>query len=55
MPAISMALRSLFSLMQDTMDLNQLLLQWLSASPTARNLDQEAGDLGVDILGGGPP
>jgi hypothetical protein len=33
---------------------NQLLLQWMSRSPTAAQIDLEVGDLGEDLLAGKP-
>ncbi len=45
---------SLYALMDDTTALNELLLQWLSDSPTNRTLDSEVGDLRNDILGHDP-
>ena len=38
-------------LMEDATWHNQLLLQWLSKSPTAREIDREVGDLRNDRLG----
>ncbi|NIR32282.1 MAG: patatin [Gammaproteobacteria bacterium] len=55
MPAAKLALRALSSLMGDAAALNQLLLQWLSTSRTARSIDREVGDLSDDVLGGGAP
>ncbi len=39
-------------LMQDATRQNELVLQYLSASPTARSIDHEVGDLRGDLLGG---
>jgi hypothetical protein len=47
-------LGSLASLMDDAAALNEILLQWLSDSPTARTIDGEIGDLGGDLLGPEP-
>ena len=55
MPPAKLALRALSSLMDDAAAFNQLILQWLSASRTARQIDREVGDLCGDILGGGAP
>lgn len=44
------ALRSLLSMMYDASAQNELMLQWLSASPTARVIDSEVGDLSGDLL-----
>jgi hypothetical protein len=41
--------------MDDAAALNELMLQWISTSPTARSIDSEIGDLADDILGGGRP
>lgn len=41
-------------LMQDANDYNELLLQYLSRSATARSIDFEVGDLDGDLLGGRP-
>lgn len=41
-------------LMQDASDQNELILQYLSASPTARSIDYEVGNLENDHLGGQP-
>jgi hypothetical protein len=40
-PAIENAVLSLLSLMNDCSNLNELLLQWFSDSPTARAIDSE--------------
>ncbi|MFM1892030.1 MAG: hypothetical protein RLZ44_1107 [Pseudomonadota bacterium] len=52
---IKLAMQSLASLMDDALALNELLLQWLSGSATARPIDREVGDLAGDVLGGGAP
>lgn len=49
--AASHAMRSLVSMMYDASALNELLLQWLSQSPTPRQIDSEIGDLRNDLLG----
>jgi patatin-like phospholipase/acyl hydrolase len=41
-------------LMQDASWQNQVILQWLSNSPTACHIDTEMGDLKNDFLGGKP-
>jgi hypothetical protein len=41
-------------LMKDAGDQNELLLQYLSKSPTARQINWEVGDLSNDLLGGQP-
>ncbi len=41
-------------LMADAQWQNQLLLQYLSNSPTAREIDAEVGDLDGDVLGPEP-
>jgi hypothetical protein len=55
MKALILAGRSLASLMDDASALNELVLQWLSRSPTARMIDREVGDLSNDVLGGSAP
>ena len=40
--------------MQDASWLNQLMLQWMSQSPTARTIDMETGDLSNDSLAPAP-
>ena len=50
-----LALEALQSLMDDASVLNELMLQWLSRSPTARSLDGEVGDLSADVLGNREP
>lgn len=42
-------------LMQDASWQNQIILQWLSESPTAWPVDREIGTLKDDVLGGGKP
>jgi hypothetical protein len=54
MPAIRLAAESVVSIMQDANWLGQAVLQWMSRSPTAWAIDAEVGDLGSDVLGGGP-
>jgi uncharacterized protein len=39
-------------LMDDATSFNQMLLQYLSKSPTATAIDREVGDLSYDLLGG---
>ena len=39
-------------LMQDASENNELMLQYLSDSPTARQIDLEVGDLSGDLIGG---
>lgn len=41
-------------LMADAGELGETVLQWLSSSPTAREIDLQIGDLGGDQLGGKP-
>lgn len=55
MKAVELGVRGLASLMDDTSALNELLLQWMSSSATANQIDSEIGDLSGDILGGGEP
>lgn len=51
-PAIQRAVQSLMSVMNDCDWLNQAILQWISESPTAWEIDAEVGDLRNDLLGG---
>ena len=46
--------RSLQALMEDCGYLQELMMQWLSSSPTARSLDSEVGNLTGDQLAGRP-
>ena len=55
MKAVELGVRGLASLMDDASALNELLLQWMSSSATAHEIDSEIGDLSGDILGGGKP
>ncbi|MDH3287819.1 MAG: patatin-like phospholipase family protein [Betaproteobacteria bacterium] len=55
MKAVELGVRGLSSLMDDASALNELLLQWMSSSATAREIDSEIGKLDGDILGGGKP
>lgn len=45
------AINSLMSLMNDCASLQEILLQWMSSSSTASEIDSELGDLGGDTLG----
>jgi predicted acylesterase/phospholipase RssA len=51
--AAAHAFRSLLSLMDDCASLQETMLQWMSASPTARRIDSELDTLDGDIIGGG--
>lgn len=55
MKAAELGVRGLASLMDDASALNELMLQWMSSSATAHEIDREVGDLSGDILGGGKP
>jgi uncharacterized protein len=48
------AVKALLSLLEDCAALQETLLQWMSNSVTARQIDRELGDLGEDLLGGTP-
>lgn len=48
------AIKALLSLMDDCASLQETLLQWLSTSPTARQIDRELGDLRNDLVAGAP-
>jgi uncharacterized protein len=52
--AAKQAVDALLSLMNDTATLQEVLLQWLSSSPTARRINRELGDLSADVLNGVP-
>ncbi len=52
--AVENALKSLLSVMDDCAALVELLLQWMSNSPTARVIDRELGDLSDDVIGAAP-
>lgn len=54
MNTAKLGVRSLVSLMDDSSNLNETLLQWISASPTARPIDREIGDLQTDSLASKP-
>ena len=48
------AIEALLSLMNDCASLQETLLQWMSSSPTAREIDRELGDLRHDLVAGAP-
>jgi uncharacterized protein len=50
----SHALRALKSVLQDCAVQQETMLQWMSASPTARIIDRELGGLEGDLLNGAP-
>ncbi len=50
--AVKGAVQSLLSLMDDSADLVETMMQWMSRSGTARSIDSEMGDLSNDLLGG---
>lgn len=50
MLAAKHALLSMLSLMDDCAALMEILLQWMSSSPTARQIDIELGDLRHDLI-----
>ena len=52
--AAAHAVRSLLSLMGDVAALQEVVLQWMSSSPTARMIDRELGTLATDFLDGKP-
>jgi predicted acylesterase/phospholipase RssA len=52
--AAAHAVQSLVSLMDDCATLVETMLQWMSASPTARVIDRELGDLRHDLLAPAP-
>jgi len=52
--AAAHAFRALLSLMDDCAALQEILLQWMSESATARKIDSELGALEGDLPGGAP-
>jgi len=50
-PAIVLAIAALRSLMHDSDQLGQALLQWMSNSPTPWRFDGEVGNLADDVIG----
>ena len=52
--AASGAIKALFSLMDDCAAVVEIMMQWMSSSPTARVIDREIGDLRADMVGGAP-
>ncbi len=50
--AAGQAIGALLSLMNDSASLQEIMMQWISTSPTARVFDREIGDLGNDTLSG---
>lgn len=48
------AVKAMLSLMDDCAALQETLLQWMSASTSARVIDRELGDLRHDVIGGTP-
>lgn len=55
MPAVQLAAQSILSIMADANWLLQAILQWMSRTPTAWEIDSEVGTLRDDVLGGGNP
>lgn len=51
MPALELAAHSIRSIIGDCDWLNQTVLQWMSQSPTAWEIDGEIGDMGNDLVG----
>ncbi len=52
MSSARVSLQALKSLMNDCDAMNQTMLQWMSRSPMAWEVDREVGDLSGDVLGG---
>ena len=48
------AINAMLSLMDDCASLQETLLQWMSTSTTAREIDSELGDLSHDLVAGAP-
>jgi hypothetical protein len=53
-PAVLLGVKAMLSMMRDSSQLNQALLQWMSRCPTAWSIDGEIGDLSHDQLGPEP-
>lgn len=51
---VSHAVRALKSVLQDCAVLQETMLQWMSASPTARIIDRELGEMEGDLINGAP-
>jgi Patatin-like phospholipase len=47
-------IHALLSLLDDCAALQETMLQWMSSSPTAREIDRELGDLRHDLVAGAP-
>jgi uncharacterized protein len=52
--AAEQAVKSLMALLSDCASLQEIMLQWMSASRTARSIDSEIGDLQHDLVAGVP-
>jgi hypothetical protein len=52
--AVEHAVKSLVSLMGDCASMQEMLLQWMSTSRTAKIIDSEVGDLQHDLVAGVP-
>ncbi len=52
MSSARVSLQALMALMNDCDAMNQTMLQWMSRSPTAWEIDRAIGDLSGDVLGG---
>lgn len=52
--AAKQAIGAFLSLMDDSASLQETMLQWMSSSPTAREIDRELGDLRNDLVAGEP-
>jgi hypothetical protein len=48
------AIKAVIALMDDCADLQEMQLQWMSSSRTARVIDRESGNLQHDLLAGAP-
>lgn len=48
------AVNALLSLMDDCASLQETMMQWMSSSPTAREIDRELGDLRHDLIAEAP-
>ncbi len=52
--AAKAGVNALLGLTNDTAALVEILMQWMSTSPTAGTIDRELGTLGQDLIGGTP-
>jgi hypothetical protein len=51
---LTLAQLTIHQMMRDGSELTETMLQWMSASPTARAIDLQVGDLSGDLIGPAP-